>query len=61
MKKITLKDIAVNLDCQTDRKRYRSIYQRQAEIRRKGLKEIYVNLDKQGMERDSAGQKIDVN
>ena len=59
--KRTLKDIAVNLDWQTDRKRYRSIYERQAEIRRRGLKEISINLDKQGIEDDYGGQKINEN
>ena len=47
IKRRTLKDIAVNLNWQRDRKRYRSIYERLAEIRRSELKEIYVNLDKQ--------------
>ena len=31
-----MKDIAVNMDWQKDRKRYRSIHERQAEIVRRG-------------------------
>ena len=53
LKRSTLKDIAMNLDWQKDRNGYSSIYARQAEINRRGLKEIYVNLDKQEIERDS--------
>ena len=37
------------------------MYERQAQIRRKGLKEIYVNLDKQKIESNSGGQKRDKN
>ena len=50
IKKRIIKDIAVNLDWPKDRKRYRSIYERETEIRRRGSKEIYVNLDKQEIE-----------
>ena len=57
IKKRTLKGIAVNSDWQKDLKRCRLINERQAEIRRRGLKEIYVNLDEQEIERDSGGQK----
>ena len=61
MKKRTFNDIAVNLDWQKDRKRYRSVYERQAEIRRGDSKEIYGNLNKQEIERDSGGKKGDKN
>ena len=45
----------MNLDWQKDKERYRSIYERWAGIRKRGLEEIYVNLNKQGMGRDSGG------
>ena len=51
----------MNLDWQKDRKRYRSIYERQAEIRKRGLKNMYVNLNKQEIERDSGGYTRDRN
>ena len=44
------KEIGMNLDWQRDRKKYMSIYERYAEIRRRGSKEIYVKLDKQAFE-----------
>ena len=37
------------------------MYERQVETRRKGLKEIHVNLDKQKIESNSGGQKRDKN
>ena len=41
-----MKDIAMNLDEQKNRKRYRPIYDGHAEIKKKRLKKISVNLDK---------------
>ena len=45
----------MNSDSQKDRKKYRSMYESWAKIRRRGLKEIYGNLDKQEIESDSGG------
>ena len=50
-----MKDIDVDLDWPKDRKKYRSIYEKKAENRRRELKEIYVNFDEQEIERDSGG------
>ena len=55
------KTLKKNLDWQKGRKKYMLIYELQAGMRKRELQEIYINLDRQEIERDCGRQKKDKN